>query len=457
MPDNDEHPLQERLDTLIEQHRVPGAVIGIQMQGARTFAAAGVLGTRTGVSATVDSLFKIGSITKVWTAVLIHQLTEEGLLDVDAPVVDVLPDFRLRDPDAARHITLRQLLNHTSGIDGDMYADTGRGDDALARYVDLLADVGTIHAPGAALSYCNAGYNLAGRIVEVLRGTTWERALHDRICTPLGLADTVTFAEDAILHRAAIGHVVDADGALTQTGTWAVPRSSGPSAVIATTAADLLSFSSCFLTDADASGLFRSPASPRAMLVPEHPVPIPGMGVSAWGQGWFHVDWDGHHAIGHDGASSGQRAYLRVFPDDGLVVTLLTNGGNGGALFRDLVAPVVHEQIGATAPARIDATPAAVVDDSSRPGLYVRDTERNEVYRDDDGRLRMRQTWTGALLDGEDPDDLVDEFFLRAVDESTFIASAAPDGAGEPVSFMSVDGVEMLCFLMRASPRVGGA
>ena len=90
---------------------------------------------RPGVAATTDSVFQIGSITKVWTATVVMQLVDEGLLDLDAPVAEVLPELRLADPDVDQEVTIRHLLTHTSGIDGDVFTDTGRGDDCLEKYV----------------------------------------------------------------------------------------------------------------------------------------------------------------------------------------------------------------------------------------------------------------------------------------------------------------------------------
>ena len=92
--------------------------------------------------ATTDSVFQIGSITKVWTATVVMQLVDEGLLDLDTPVVEVLPELQLADPDVTKQVTMRHLLTHTSGIDGDVFTDTGRGDDCLEKYVALLGDVG---------------------------------------------------------------------------------------------------------------------------------------------------------------------------------------------------------------------------------------------------------------------------------------------------------------------------
>ena len=102
--------------------------------GRRAFAT-GVTSLRTGVEVTRDTLVQYGSITKVWTATLIVQLVAEGQLDLYTLVIDVLPEFTLADPEAAAAITVWELLDHTSGIDGDIFLDTGDGDDCVERYV----------------------------------------------------------------------------------------------------------------------------------------------------------------------------------------------------------------------------------------------------------------------------------------------------------------------------------
>ena len=121
----------------------------------------------------------------------------------------MLPELQLAEPEVARQVTVRHLLTHTSGIDGDVFTDTGRGDDCLERYVALLADVAQNHPLGATWSYCNSGYSLLGRIIEHVTGDTWDKALRERLFTPLGLQHTVTLPEEALLHAAAVGHVED--------------------------------------------------------------------------------------------------------------------------------------------------------------------------------------------------------------------------------------------------------
>src|SRR4051812_35614992 len=118
---------QERLTTLAEKRGVVGATFAIGLGDETVSAATGVLNLRTQAPATPESLFQIGSITKVWTAVLALQLVDEGLIELDGPVVKYLPEFRVADEEVTRTVTVRQLLTHTSGIDGDLFLDTGRG------------------------------------------------------------------------------------------------------------------------------------------------------------------------------------------------------------------------------------------------------------------------------------------------------------------------------------------
>src|SRR6478735_2990526 len=156
---------------------VPGATIAVLKDGEIVEAAAGVLSTATQVEVTTDSVFQIGSITKVWTTTLVMQLVDDGLLDLDAPIRTYLPGFRLADDAAAGSITTRQLLSHQAGFEGDVFTDTGRGEDAIEKYVDAIAGLPQLFAPGELFSYNNAGFSVLGRLVEVLRGESWEEAL----------------------------------------------------------------------------------------------------------------------------------------------------------------------------------------------------------------------------------------------------------------------------------------
>ena len=140
--------LEKKLSELIDVHGVPGAQLSVLDGDQLTEVAAGVLSQRTGCPSRADALFLPGSIGKLYTATLVMMLVEEGKLDLDIPIRHYLPDFEVRDPHARDTVTARQLLSHTSGFDGDHFTDTGRGDDALARYVAGCSDLPQIVDPG---------------------------------------------------------------------------------------------------------------------------------------------------------------------------------------------------------------------------------------------------------------------------------------------------------------------
>ena len=240
--------LQQRLAALIEEHDVPGAALGVLHHGDVTAVAAGVTNLSTGVEATPDTVFQIGSQGKMWTATVLMQLVDDGLVDIDASVRTYLPEFAVADADVSAAATLRHLLSHTSGIDGDNFADFGRGDDCLERYVVSCATLEQTHPLGATMSYCNTGFSILGRVIEVVTGNVWDAVMRERLFEPLGLTHTGTLPEEALLHRAAVGHVKPSpDAALQVAPVWMLPRSCGPMGLINSTVADVLAFAELHL------------------------------------------------------------------------------------------------------------------------------------------------------------------------------------------------------------------
>ena len=448
-------------DLLVElgaKHRVPGAVLGILHGGEVTSTGVGVLSKATGVEVTTDSLFQIGSITKVWTATLAMKLVDEGLLELDAPVVEVLPGFRVADPEVTRTVTLRHLLTHTSGIDGDVFTDTGRGDDCLERYVAELSGVVQNHPLGATWSYCNSGYSLVGRIVEHLTGTTWDQALRERLIDPLGLPATVTLAEEAILHRTAVGHVGEPEDEPVPTTTWGLPRSAGPAGLISARVADVLAFAQMHLSGGLAADGTRvlSSASAEAMTAKQAELPDTRTLGDSWGLGWIRYGWNGERLIGHDGTTLGQAAFLRVLPSHGLAVSLLTNGGHTTDLARELLGEVFAELAGLAMPAPVEPAATSVdVDPRAYAGRYERAGLTTEVFEGDEG-LVLRSTVTGplaALLP-----EPVHEYPLAPVEPGVFAIRAPETTTWLAVTFYALaDGARYVHYGARANPLVGAA
>ncbi|MFC9693125.1 serine hydrolase domain-containing protein [Kribbella sp. NPDC056951] len=404
-----------RLSELAEAASVPGAVLGIWADGETTITPYGVLNVATGVETTADSLFHLGSISKAWTATMIVQLAEEGRLDLDDAVVKVLPEAPI-DP----RITVRHLLTHTSGIDGDVFTDTGRGDDCVQRYVALLAGVDLLFEPGTAYSYCNAGYAVLGRIIEVLDNRTWDASLRARLIDPLGLKKTVTLPEEAILHRAAVGHKAP-EG--TPVETWQLPRSIGPAGLIASTAGDLLAFARSHLTDRY-----------DAMREP-HGLTTSGSGGTVdIGLCWRLYNWSGRSLFGHDGTTIGQQAFLRIDPEARVAVCLLTNSSAGTSLFEAIASEVFTHHTGVGHPPRPE--PIDVPTDDRHLGTYARASVEIEVVRRPDGHLGMIYRAIGDRLAFTEKPVAEDELRPAAPDDGNhFVTRESPQHPWVPVIF----------------------
>jgi CubicO group peptidase (beta-lactamase class C family) len=451
---------QRRLDELAQRHRVPGAALGIlRVRPGReddlVELATGVLNVETGVEATPDSVFQIGSMTKVWTATLAMQLVDEGLLDLDAPIVDVLPELSLSDPSVTAAVTMRHLLSHTSGIDGDVFTDTGRGDDCLEKYVAQLGDAAQNHPLGATWSYCNSGYSLAGRVVEKLTGGTWDAAIQQRLVAPLGLTHTGTLPEEALLYRAAVGHVGEAGEAPSRApSAWGLPRSVGPAGLISQTVRDVLGFVRMHLNGGLAPDGTRvlSEASVTAMTEKQADVPDKYILGDSWGIGWIRFDWHGRRLIGHDGNTLGQAAFLRVLPDANLAVTLLTNGGNTRDLYEDLYREIFAELAGAEMQTPL-TPPAEPVEADLTP--YLGRYERGGVLLDvleRDGQAVLRTEITGPLA--EMVPETVHEYPMTTVAEALYAVREPQSQTWAPVTFYEVpNGGLYMHFGARATPR----
>ncbi len=449
---------QRRLAALAERHHVPGATLGILrvrpgQEDELVEAAHGVLNVDTGVETTTDSVFQIGSITKVWTTTVVMQLVDEGRLDLDAPLVEVLPELRLSEPEVTKQVTMRHLLTHTSGIDGDVFTDTGRGDECLERYAAQLADVAQNHPLGATWSYCNSGFALAGRVIEKLTGMSWDAAMRERLFTPLGLTHTGTLPEEALLYRAAVGHLGDTEA--VRAPAWGLTRAMGPAGLVNATARDVLSFARLHLTGGLAPDGTRLLSEQSAAAMASFQAELPDKHVlgDSWGLGWFRVGWDGRRLIGHDGNTIGQAAFLRLLPDEGLAVTLLANGGNTRDFYLDLYREIFVELADVAVPHPLGPPEQPVeVDLTPHVGTYERAGARLEVLGGDDGAV-LRTTVTGPLA--ELLPDPVTEYPMVPVAEDLYVVREPTMRTWIPVTFYALaTGERYLHFGVRATPRV---
>lgn len=431
-----------RLAELATATRVPGAVLGILADGHRTLAAHGVLSTATGVSVTTDSVFQVGSITKPWTGTMIMQLVDEGKLSLNTTVARALPGIKLGVADVADQVTVRHLLTHTSGVDGDIFDDTGRGGDCVERYIARLADAAQTAPVGAVYSYCNSGFVVLGRIIEVLDGREWDESLRKRIIEPLGLSQTVTLPEEAILHRAAVGH----QGHPREdqpVSAWGLARALGPAGLITASAADVLTFAKTHLDGGVAHDGTKLLSAESAAAMRQVTYSIPGFdrGADAIGLTWRLNEWDGRMIFGHDGSTIGQTAYLRVDPRSGVIACLLTNAEGSGELYQRLFGEVFEMYCGLTVPGAPEPFRGPVLSDVRRhAGRYERSSRRFDVSVTGDGGLHAVLQTTGqlAVLRESEPE----EFDLLPADPSgdNFVCRSHEGEPWSAVSFSVLDG-----------------
>lgn len=435
--------IQAHLDALARQHRVPGAALGVFSGDEFVEFATGVLNKDLGVEATPDSLFQIGSNTKVMTATLVMQMVDEGKIDLDAPVRTYLPDFRVSSEKHSATVTVRHLLTHTSGIQGDHFDDHGRGDECVEHYVASLARLRNVHEPGELFSYCNSGFVTLGFILERLSAQPYHDLLRDSLLEPLGMRTTTVLAEEVIGRRVAIGHVVNA-----RTGPDPLvaprpmmPRSSAPAGSLTwSTPRELLTFARAHVAlgvGPDGTRILSSDSA-RAMQQPQHKVP-PGVGLAdAVGLAWMLQDWSGHRLIRHGGGTIGQLSFLEILPDDNFGVCLLTNAATGGLLWRDLGRYLFGDFAGVVPPTVAKPPPdPPELELDAYAGTYERLGATYDVRPASAGnRLQLQIRYSGALTP---PDAPPIELELTPIDSERFHTVLPPVGTEQIVVFLSPD------------------
>jgi CubicO group peptidase (beta-lactamase class C family) len=333
--------VQAYAEHAVQAHNIPEISIAVWKNNTLSQAAAGCLNQNTGVAATTDAIFQIGSITKVMTSCLVMQLVDEGLVDLDKPVQHYLHDFMIADADASKVITVRQLLNHTSGIAGDYFPDDhGHQGNLIARYVDRCSLLPLVHPVGEMYSYSNAAFCVAGRLIEVVRGLSWYQVINDYLYQPLGMNHAIADPIDNIRFRAAVGHVYDGDN----TDVWVVPErpylTLGQAPVGTTpamTAENLIRFARGHMEGgvSQQGQRWLSAASVQAMQRSQIQWPaLSQISEKHMGIGWRYSD--DHHTglrvVSHTGGTNGFLSNLLMIPEQNMAVAILMNGYRPSAM-----------------------------------------------------------------------------------------------------------------------------
>lgn len=307
----------------------PGAAVLVVKDGRIAFERGrGLTDLRTRRRIDARTNFRMASCTKQFTAAAIMLLVRDGRLSYETRLTDIFRDF----PEYGRAVTIRQLLNHTSGLPD--YEDLMAPSDPAARVEDIqIQDAGVLNllkgqsagrfAPGTKWAYSNSGYVVLGLVVEKTAGLPFDRFLHDRIFAPLKMEKTVAYVRgmNDVPNRA-FGHSREAGG-------WRETDQSPTSATLGdggvySSLGDLAKWDESLrrhtlLSEAEMT------AALTPVQVPSDPPVEPDGTPAAYGFGWFLNPWKGHVRMWHYGETAGFRTAIERFTGDGLTVIVLSN------------------------------------------------------------------------------------------------------------------------------------
>ncbi len=357
----------------------PGAAVLVMKDGEILLRKGyGLADLEQGIPIEPDMVFRIGSVTKQFTAAAILLLEEEGKLSVEDDLREHLPDY----PGSGRSITIAQLLTHTSGIrsytDMPDFGKRMREDMSVEEIITLFRDEPLGFEPGEKYAYNNSGYVLLGAIIEKVSGKTYEAYLREKIFEPLGMSQTYYGSSSRIIPKRAQGYdSVNAEFENARYLSMSVPYAAGS---LLSTVDDLTKWDRALY----GTGLL-SQASLDKWWKPF----LLANGESIhYGYGWSISSYEGHWVVGHGGGINGFSCHLLRMPEDGVFVTVLTNKNdekaNPALVARKLAAAAIGKPV--------DESTVAIAPGSlaKHEGLYRAPGARYVATRDAD-HLRLRR------------------------------------------------------------------
>jgi CubicO group peptidase (beta-lactamase class C family) len=329
---------------ILNRRPAVGLAVSVVRDGLHEFFGDGLAEITSKMPITEDTVFRIASVTKLFTAIAVMQLWEQGRVDLDAPANDYLRAYKLVPTNASwRPVSVRHLLTHTAGIPevvhiGDLLhrdwgpfgsrpaelsVPVGERMPSLAKY--YAGGLRVTAEPGSAFQYTNHGFATLGQIVEDISGVPRARYFRERLFDPLGMTKTDLVRSQRVSSQLATGYVFGRRGPQpVPDREWICRLGAGG---IYSTPRDLGRFVAALLGGgANDHGRVLEPATLGTMFEPHYqPDPrLPGRGL-----GFVRTDVGGHRVVGHDGLLPGFAAELLLAPDDGVGVFALTNGSPG--------------------------------------------------------------------------------------------------------------------------------
>jgi CubicO group peptidase (beta-lactamase class C family) len=357
--------LEDYAEGLREKLNIPGLSIGVLNDGEIRTAGFGTGNVEKGTPVWGETLFQIGSISKTFTAALAMQFVEAGMLDLDAVVRTYLPEFRVADESASAAVTVRNLMAHSGGWDGDLFVETGDGADALPLYVARLADREQLFETGRYFSYNNSGFSVLGAILEKIGGAPVETLYKERIFEPLGLKRAFLNAAEVITEDFAVGHNEGKSG-MEVARPWRMPRGTLPMGGIVTDAGNLLRYADCLMRGGESRDGVRvlQAASIVKLWAPRleiHPADRSSVCLS-----WMRRELERGYMVSHSGGTNGQVTYLILLPERRFAAAVLTNAEAGRRAIQKIAAFAVERFLGIAVP-----VPEAIDSDASELSEYA--------------------------------------------------------------------------------------
>ena len=378
----------------------PGAAILVQKDGRTIIRKGyGLADLELGVPVTPDMVFRLGSITKQFTAISILLLAQDGKLALQDEIHKFLPDY----PTQGKRITVEHLLTHTSGIqsytDLPEWLPLWRKDFTVKELVDLFKDKPMLFEPGTSWSYNNSGYVLLGAIIEKVSGRTYEQFVSERIFKPLGMASSCYGSTERIIPRRVPGYEEGPGGFVNASYlSMTQPYAAGS---LLSTVDDLSRWSEAvFAGKLVDKGWLGKAFTPYKLTNGES---------TGYGYGWFIADFAGHRSIEHGGGINGFTTHEMTFPEDRIFIAILTNSSIGARAPEPSAVKIAWLTLGLPEPERKVAAVSAK-DLDAVAGVYMND-RRDEYYFSRAGDKLFAQRKGGAKTELLSASPV--EFFLK--------------------------------------------
>jgi CubicO group peptidase (beta-lactamase class C family) len=390
-------PTTQRLSEVVregmERHRVPGVSIGIQNGDEQIFLPFGITNIDHPLPVTSETVFQVGSNTKPVTGTTVMRLVEQGLVELDAPVRRYVPSFRVADEEASRGVTIRNLMTHTAGWEGDVWTDTGRGADAVERMIEAMAELPQLAPLGEVFAYNNTAFYVLGRVIEVVTGVPFTDAATSLVLQPLGMSGSAFLPEQVIMRRFAAGHRVQ-DETIEVDSPWQWPRSGSAAGRLIAPAADMLRFARFHMGDGvtEDGERIMQPETLRAMQTPQ----FRATGTRHMGLTWFLEDIGGVRIVQHGGSTASHLSAFEFAPERRFAIVVLTNATTGGTLGQEIVEFARKAYLGLDTP-KPTAIPSSSEELAAYAGHYENPSSTVDLCLEGD-TLMLHHTSTRAIL-----------------------------------------------------------